>query len=130
MRKAVSRNAGQIMEAQAQWHGARARLNALEHAARRDVVAAVTVLEVTAESVERYEGALNELSAQNLSDIVRAFEAGELGVIEVLRAQDDLSEITEGYHDAVLEHRVAVATLEAVVGTALRSSAHAAEEEK
>ena len=40
-----------------------------------------------------------------------AFAAGEVGAIEVLRAQDDFVGVTQGYYDALLEYHEAAAEL-------------------
>ena len=111
-----NRRSGEIMEATAERSIARGLLEALEQTVRREVAETTERVRLATDTLTIYERELNRLSQQNLADIERAFEAGEVGALEVLRAQDDFAEVTEGYHEAVLEYREAAAELDAAVG--------------
>ncbi len=126
----LNRRGGEIREAKAEWEIARARLDALERTVRREVTEAAEILRLITETLAIYEGELNRLSEQNLNDIERAFEAGEVGAIQVLRAQDDFVGVTQGYYDALLEYHEAAAGLEAAVGPPLYESRPGAEQEE
>ena len=125
----LNRRGGEIREAEAKRDVARARLDALERTVRREVTEAAEILRLVTETLTIYEAELNRLSEQNLVDIERAFEAGEVGAIQVLRAQDDFVGVTQGYYDALFEYHEAAAALAATVGPPRPETERPAEQE-
>lgn len=121
---------GQIREAEAEVMIIRARLNALGRKILVDVREVAQLVRVLREILYVYKTKLTLLSEQNLVDIERAFVAGEVGTIEVLRAQDDFVEVTQNYYQILYEYLEAEAKLEAVVGPQLSDSRRALDQEE
>jgi len=113
---------GEIREAKAVANIQRARFNALKLSVRMEVSETAQLVRILRKTLANYESKLSILSEQNLVDIERAFVAGEVGTIEVLKAQSDFVEVTQNYYDVLLEYLEAEATLEAVVGPPLSLS--------
>ena len=86
---------------------------------RRDIELAVGRVEIAKTLLDLYEKELNRLSQQNLDDVEKAYRAGEVGTLQVLRAQEDLNRTNLGYLEAQFELRIALAELEAAVGARL-----------
>ena len=85
------------------------------------------LVRVLREILQVYKDELSILSEQNLSDIERAFVAGEVGMTQVLRAQDDFVEVTQNYYEIQYEYLEAEAKLEAIVGPPLSDSRRGAQ---
>ena len=115
----LNRRRGEIEEARSELLIFKASLLGLGQQIERDIDLALTRLALAQERVEIYETELNRLSESNVQQLERAYRAGEVGTLEVLRAQDDYNRVTSGYQEALLEHRAARTNLEAVTGTIL-----------
>ncbi len=114
-----NRQRGPIYESEVERSRAGAEGQALSQEIRRDIELAVNRLERAKATLDLYERELNRLSRQNLEDIERAYRAGQVSTLEVIRAQEDLNRTNLSYLEAQLELRVALADLEAAVGTRL-----------
>ncbi len=112
----LNRRRGEIEQARSELFILQASLADLDRQIERDIDLALTRLELAEQRVEIYEQELNRLSESNVQQLERAFRAGEVGTLEVLRAQEDYNRITVGYQEALLEHRVAEISLESVTG--------------
>lgn len=106
---------GEIMAAEAERKAAQAELRALTHKVTTDVDVAIERLDLGRRVMETYEKDLNRLSQKNLEDFERAYRAGEVGTLEVLRAQEDANRTAQGYLQALLAYRTALAELEHVI---------------
>ena len=116
---------GQIRAAEAEVRIIRALLNAFGREIIMEVSEVAQLVRVLREILSVYKNKLSLLSEQNLADIERAFVAGEVGTIEVLRAQDDFVEVTQNYFKILYEYLEAEAKLEAVIGPPLSDSKRA-----
>ncbi len=110
---------GERLEAEIERRRAEFEIEAVNQEIRRDVELAVARLEAARSVVESYEKELNRLAQENVVDIERAYQAGEVGTLEILRAQEDLTRVREAYLDSQLALRLALAEIEAAVGRKL-----------
>ncbi len=110
---------GERLEAEVEQRRAEIEITAIMQEIRRDVELAVARLEAARSVVESYERELNRLAQQNLDDMRKAYEAGEVGTLQILRAQEDLNRVKAAYLDAQFALRLALTEIEAAVGTKL-----------
>lgn len=110
---------GERLEAEAEKRRTAMEIDALSQEIRRDVELGVERLALARSTLELYEKQLNALSKQNLDDVERAYKAGEVGTLELLRAQENFNRTNLSYLEAQLELRVAIAELEAAAGARL-----------
>ncbi len=123
----LSWRSGQIREAESEVKIIQARLNALGREILVEVSEVAQLVRVLREILQVYKDELSILSEQNLADIERAFVAGEVGMTQVLRAQDDFVEVTQNYYEIQYEYLEAEAKLEAIVGPPLSDSGRGAQ---
>ena len=112
----LNQRQGEIAEAIAEKRILEASLYDLSTRIERDVNPSLNRLSIAGETVELYEKELNLLSKTNLEEFEKAYKAGEVGTLEVLRAQEDFNRVSEGYQDALLEYNAARVELESVLG--------------
>jgi cobalt-zinc-cadmium efflux system outer membrane protein len=110
---------GERMEAEVEQRRAEIEITAISQEIRRDVELAVARLEAARSVVESYERELNKLAQQNLDDMQKAYKAGEVGTLQILRAQEDLNRVKAAYLDAQFALRLALTEIEAGIGTKL-----------
>lgn len=107
---------GERLEAEIERRRATIEIEAIIQEIQRDVETAVARLEAARTVVESYERDLNKLAQQNLDDTVRAYQAGEVGTLQVLRAQDDLNRVRAAYVEAQFGLRLSLAEIDAAIG--------------
>ncbi|MCZ6691845.1 MAG: TolC family protein [Planctomycetota bacterium] len=107
---------GQIAEARAETRILEAELSGIKRQIERDVDVALNRLALARESVDLFEKDLNRLSQENLEQFETAYRAGEVGTLEVLRAQEDFIRISIGYQEALLEHNSARVEFQSLLG--------------
>jgi len=66
--------------------------------------------------VDRFRSAA-DLAAESLRLIGLRYQAGESTILEVVDAQNTLTQVRNAYDDAQNRYRVAVATLQTISGT-------------
>ena len=110
-----NRRRGEIMVAEAERRRIEASILSLTHKIISQVNIAVNDLELARKVLDTYEKELNRLSRKNVEDFEKAYRAGEVGTLEVLRAQEDANRVAEGYLESLLNYRNALASFRAVV---------------
>ena len=110
---------GERLEAEIERRRAEYEIEARTQEIRRDVELGVARLESARTVVESYERELNRLAQQNADDIQKAYQAGEVGTLQILRAQEDLNLVQEQYLQAQVGLRLALTEIEAAVGMEL-----------
>lgn len=110
---------GERLEADLERRRAEFEVEAITQEIRRDVATAVARLETARSVVEAYERDLNALAQRSLDDTLRAYQAGEVGTLQVLRATDDLNRVRAAYAEARFALRLSLAEIEAAVGMKL-----------
>ncbi len=115
----INTRRGERLEAEVERRRALADVETIAQEIRRDVGRAVTRLETGRTLVESYERDLNRLAQQSLDDMLRAYKVGEVGTLQVLRAQEDLNRVKAAHAEAQFAFRSALADLEAALGTPL-----------
>lgn len=111
-----NRRKGEIAEARARMRITQAAAHELHQQIAREIDFALNRLGIAGDTVNLYETELNILSQRNLATIETAYRAGEVGTLEVLRAQEDLIRVALAYQEALLEYNVARADLESALG--------------
>ncbi len=111
-----NRRKGEIAEARARMRITQAAVHELHQQIAREIDLALNRLSIARDTVNLYETELNVLSQRNLATIETAYRAGEVGTLEVLRAQEDLIRVALAYQEALLEYNVARADLESALG--------------
>ncbi len=112
----VNRREGEIAEARARLRILESSRADLDRQIERDVDLALERVKTARETVRTYESEINRLSQSNLEAFQKAYQAGEVGTLEVLRAQEDFNRVSEAYQDARLEYHTARAELESAAG--------------
>ncbi len=111
-----NRRKGEIAQARARMGIAAAELAELERQVEREVEVALEKLRIARDTVRLYEEQLNPLSRRNLGEFETAYRAGEVGTLEVLRAQEDRNRVARGYQEALLEYSAARIEIESALG--------------
>lgn len=111
-----NRRKGEIAEARAREGIAVAELADLGRQVEREVEVALEQLRIARDTVRLYEEQLNPLSRKNLDQFEIAYRAGEVGTLEVLRAQEDRNRVARGYQEALLEYNAARIEIESALG--------------
>ena len=106
---------GEIAVARARYRVGVAAVQALTRQIEQEVDLALNGLAVARETVRIYEQQLNQLSRATLDSFERAYRAGEVGTLEVLRAQEDYNRTAEGYQEALLGLNISRVELEAAI---------------
>ena len=112
----LTRRKGQIAEAEAELSILEADLLGFRRQIARDIDLTLNRLALAGESVTLYEQELNRLSLENLQALERAYRAGEVGTLQVLRAQEDHNRVSAGYQAALFEQTSAGIQLESALG--------------
>lgn len=115
----LNQRRGERIEAEVERRRADILVEAVGLEIRRDVELALARLEAARNVVETYEREMNRLARQNLDDTQRAYEAGEVGTLEVLRAREDLARVRGAYVDGQFALRLALVEIEAAIGARL-----------
>ncbi len=114
---------GEIAAARARYRVGVAAVQALTRQIEQEVDLALNGLAVARETVRIYEQQLNQLSRATLDSFERAYRAGEVGTLEVLRAQEDYNRTAEGYQEALLGLNISRVELEAAIAERVTESA-------
>ncbi len=115
----VNTRRGERLEAELERRRALLDVETVSQEIRRDVETAVSRIESARTVVESYEKDLNTLAQRNLDDTLRAYQAGEVGTLQTLRAQEDLNRAKTAYLEAQFALRLALAEIEAAMDTRL-----------
>ncbi len=110
------RNAAAKAEARAEAIGAFATAEATRRIVRVRVIRAAQVLNSQAERVEAYRQTIVPAFSANMTKLVRAFELGEVDVLEVLVARGRFLELQRKALTTYGDYFEAIATLEAELG--------------
>ncbi len=102
--------------AQADWIAARGDEEATRRVVRVRVVRAVAAVNAAAERVDSYGSEIIPAFASNMTKLVRAFELGEVDVLEVLVARGRYLELQRQALSAYADYFHAVAVLEGEIG--------------
>lgn len=114
-----NRKRGEIAEAQARRGAITAEINALEQNIRIDMEMAINRIELALETIALYGEQVSRLSRNNLEQLVEAYKVGEVGILEVLNAQENFNRIIARGLEAKFEYHNAVADLESMLGTTI-----------
>jgi len=110
------RNRPARARAQAEWIGRRAVEDATRRVVRVRVVRAVAAVNAAAERVDAYGTEIIPAFASNMDKLVRAFELGEVDVLEVLVARGRFLELQRQALAAYADYFLAVGALEGAIG--------------
>jgi cobalt-zinc-cadmium efflux system outer membrane protein len=102
--------------ARASWIGARAAEDAVRRVVRVRVVRAVAAVNAAAERVEAYGSEILPAFSSNMTKLVRAFELGEVDVLEVMVARGRFLELQRQALTAYADYFRAIAALEGETG--------------
>lgn len=111
-----NRRQGQIASAAARVTQLEAERDALLIQVALEVEVQLQALRIAEETIAVYEGEILRLARTNLDGFERAYRAGEVGTLELLRAQEDYNRAAFGRLDAQLEYQRARAGLETAIG--------------
>lgn len=114
-----NRRQGEIAAASARVSQLEAERDALLVQVELEVDVQLQALRIAQETIAVYEGEILRLARSNLDGFERAYRAGEVGTLELLRAQEDYNRAAFGRLDAQLEYQRARAGLEAALGARL-----------
>lgn len=114
-----NRRRGEILEAEVEVRRTGAEIDATLQDLRRDIELGLQRLGLAKTTLDLYEKELNRLSKENMEDVQKAYKGGEVGTLELLRAQEDFTRVSLSYLDAQYELRIAIAELEAAAGAPL-----------
>ncbi|MBL4845872.1 MAG: TolC family protein [Planctomycetes bacterium] len=111
----LNRRRGEQSEALAQVRAVESRIQASLVRLEMRVDLALNRLAMARQTVELFQTGLQGLSQENLRQFQKAYEAGEVGTLAVLRARDDLNQVALGLLDALLEFHTARIELKTLV---------------
>ncbi|MBI2920659.1 MAG: TolC family protein [Planctomycetes bacterium] len=115
----LNRRRGEIAEAESDRRRLAALRTALESEIGRDVTAAEAKMRAAGDVLALYEKEVLPAAEKNLEDVRAAYAAGELAIVELLRAQEDWQSVLAESVDAAAGYAEARAELESVVGRPL-----------
>lgn len=115
----LNRRRGEIAEAESDRRRLAALRSALESEIGRDVTAAEAKMRAAGDVLALYEKEVLPAAEKNLEDVRAAYAAGELAIVELLRAQEDWQSVLAESVDAAADYAAARAELEAVIGRPL-----------
>lgn len=92
-------------------------LEATERRVRQEVALAVSNLRAAQETVEAFEGAVNEAARENLTLVNTAYAAGKVDLVELLVIRRNALEARRNYVEALEALRIAEAELGRAVGS-------------
>ncbi len=115
----LNRKKGEVAQSQARLRIAEATGLDLRAQIERDLDLSLNRLSIAGQMVALYKTEINPLPKENLKVFEEAYQAGEVGLLEVLRAEEEQNRVHLAYLDAVLEYNLATAALESVVGRGL-----------
>ena len=111
-----NRRQGEILEAEREVGRIEAEIRALEVQVRRDVAVAVAGLLRATERATAYEKDILPLSERNLEQHREAYRLGQVGTLEVLRAEEEAIKVRAAYVEALRDRAAALGELEAAIG--------------
>lgn len=111
-----NRNQGNIEVAVARERAARLRREALERAARREVMAAASRYRAALSALEVFERGVVRQSQENLRVVSGAYELGELRLLDVINEQRRLLETQRAYTELLKDANIATVELERAAG--------------
>ena len=111
-----NRRQGEILAAEREVDRLEAEAAALETTIRRDVAVARERLRAAIARATLFEGEIAPLAERNLEQTREAYRLGQIGTIEVLRAQDERNKVALAAAEALHDRAVAEAALEAAIG--------------
>jgi len=114
----INRRQGEIAVARAQVERLAADLAAALRQVELELDLALQRREIAARTLEAYDTRLSSLSQRNITELERAYRAGEVDTLAVLRAREDFNRVAEGRLEALLEVHRARVELEAAMGGA------------
>lgn len=113
------RNQGEVARATAELEVARGEAAEATNSLESRVQMAAFALNSASERVELYEKSVIPQLQQNLNSLQRAYELGEVDLLQVSQTRERLLEGTEQYLDARVSYFDAMAQLEGLIGTEL-----------
>jgi cobalt-zinc-cadmium efflux system outer membrane protein len=114
-----NRKRGEIAEAQAKRRAITAEINALEQNIRINIKTAINRIKLALETIALYRDQFVKLSRKNVEQLLEAYKAGEVGILEVLNAQENFNRIVARGREAQFEYHDAVADLESILNTSI-----------
>ncbi len=115
------RNQGGIAKAQAELDVVSSQQLEVRTRLEAELQAAATALNTAAAQVELYEERVIPRLEQNLTALQKAYELGEVGLLQVSQTRERLLDGSRRYLDARIEYFGARAALEGFVGTELQA---------
>ncbi len=112
-----------VAEAEAEIRMAAAELDMLRNEIRREVADGLARLESSRRLAEIYRTGILPQAEQSYGASLSAYRVGKVDFMNVLESQMALFNVEREYFDAVAEHQMRLAQLEAVVGRPLSASA-------
>ena len=113
------RNQGGVARAAAELDLARGEATQVERSLENHIQRAATALNSASERVEIYETSVIPQLQKNLNALQKAYELGEVNLLQVSQTRERLLEGTKQYLDARVSYFGAVAQLEGLIGTEL-----------
>jgi len=111
-----NRREGEILRATREVERIDAEIAALENAVRRDVAVALERVRALRERTALFDAAVEPLAERNLEQTREAYRIGQVGTVEVLRAQDDRLKVALSAAEARRDRAAAEAFLYAAIG--------------
>jgi cobalt-zinc-cadmium efflux system outer membrane protein len=113
------RNQGGVARAAAELDLARGEAAQVENSLENHIQLAATALNSASERVEIYEKSVIPQLQKNLNALQKAYELGEVNLLQVSQTRERLLEGSKQYLDARVSYFGAVAQLEGLIGTEL-----------
>jgi len=114
-----NRNQGEVAKSLARKDQATLELAALKNRIEQEVRIGFARVEASKKNLEIFEPGLIKLVRENLELNRRAFQAGEIEALEVVRAQEDFIRTNTLFLEALYNYNLALVELEAAMGSQL-----------